>query len=237
MTSALVPPVSARSAILSLLLGAHPPELTTAEIVAAMGLVGKPESTVRVALSRMANGDDLVRTETGYRLSDRLMARQRAVEPPVQRHWPGTWEMAVVTTTGRSAADRTALRAEMTRLRVAELREGVWTRPANLRRKWPEQLHAVTTCFESTPLGDSAELARRLWDLDAWSKRAHWYLDALAAAEDDQPTRFVTMVAAVRHLQTDPLLPAELLPADWPGDSLTTAYADYRQWLRDMRPT
>ncbi|GAA1481101.1 PaaX family transcriptional regulator C-terminal domain-containing protein [Gordonia sinesedis] len=237
MTSALVPPVSARSAILSLLLGAHPPELTTAEIVAAMGLVGKPESTVRVALSRMANGDDLVRTETGYRLSDRLVARQRAVEPPAQRRWRGTWEMAIVTTTGRSAADRTALRAEMMRLRMAELREGVWIRPANLARDWPEHLRAVTTRFEATPADDSTELARRLWDLDEWAERAHWYLDALAAAADDQPTRFVTMVAAVRHLQTDPLLPAELLPADWPGDSLTTVYADYRRWLRDMRPS
>ncbi|HCS55949.1 MAG TPA: PaaX family transcriptional regulator, partial [Gordonia polyisoprenivorans] len=36
MTDPLAPPVPARSAILSLLLGAHPPTLTVREIVGAM---------------------------------------------------------------------------------------------------------------------------------------------------------------------------------------------------------
>ncbi len=29
--------------------------------------------------------------------------------------------------------------------------------------------------------------------------------------------------AALRHLQADPLLPAALIPADWPGSSLRQA--------------
>ena len=35
----------------------------------------------------------------------------------------------------------------------------------------------------------------------------------------------------VRHLLTDPVLPAELLPADWPGDELRTAYTDFAALL------
>jgi phenylacetic acid degradation operon negative regulatory protein len=31
----------------------------------------------------------------------------------------------------------------------------------------------------------------------------------------------------VRHLVTDPVLPAELLPDDWPGDALRTAYMNF----------
>ncbi len=31
----------------------------------------------------------------------------------------------------------------------------------------------------------------------------------------------------VRHLLTDPVLPAELLPDDWPGDALRQAYHDF----------
>ena len=35
------------------------------------------EPTLRVALTRMVGAGDLVRSEDGYRLSDRLLARQR----------------------------------------------------------------------------------------------------------------------------------------------------------------
>lgn len=234
MNTTLVPPVSARSALLSLLLGAQPPQLPGREIVAAMKLIGFSESTTRVALSRMVASGDLVRADALYTLSERLIARQESVRTPEFRTWTGTWEMAVVTTTGRSAPERVALRADMARQRVGELREGVWMRPANLQRGWPDRLQAVSSCFEASPVGDPVELAQKLWDLDEWRRLALRYLDELDAATDE-PTRFVTMVAAVRHLQTDPLLPTELLPDDWPGQALSTTYDDYRAWLASMR--
>jgi phenylacetic acid degradation operon negative regulatory protein len=51
---------------------------------------------------------------------------------------------------------------------------------------------------------------------------------------------FVAGAAALRHVGTDPLLPAELLPSDWPGESLRARYAEYqrafdgvaRDWFR-----
>ncbi|MDF0528716.1 PaaX family transcriptional regulator C-terminal domain-containing protein [Tsukamurella sp. 8F] len=226
--------MSARSAVLSLLLGAHPPSLTGREIVGAMDLFGIAETTTRVALTRMVANGDLVRSDSVYTLSARLAQRQKDVEPPERGPWTGGWELAVVTTTGRSATDRVALRAEMARRRVAELREGVWTRPANLRRRWPDSLLAVATCFEAFPYDEPAELAGRLWDLESWSDRGAAYLELLAEA-GDEPARFRTMVAAVHHLQTDPLLPSELLPAEWPADALTAAYSEYRRWLAAMR--
>lgn len=230
MNAALTPPVSARSAVLSLLLGVHPPELSAREIVTAMQFFGVSESAVRVAMSRMVAAGDLLREGAVYRLSPRLIERQQAAAAPAVREWNGTWEMAVVTTSGRSAADRVALRDELARQRVAELREGVWTRPANLRRGWPDRLLEVSTCFEARPVADAVDLAGTLWDLTGWSRKGHAYLDALAKV-GDEPSRFVTMVAAVRHLQTDPLLPAELLPSDWPGRALQDAYDDYRDSL------
>jgi phenylacetic acid degradation operon negative regulatory protein len=39
----------------------------------------------------------------------------------------------------------------------------------------------------------------------------------------------------VRHLLTDPVLPAELLPADWPGAALRAAYHDFATELADRR--
>jgi phenylacetic acid degradation operon negative regulatory protein len=47
---------------------------------------------------------------------------------------------------------------------------------------------------------------------------------------------FVTSASVLRHLQADPLLPSELLPADWPGAALRHEYdrfdAAYRSALR-----
>ena len=55
---------------------------------------------------------------------------------------------------------------------------------------------------------------------------------------------FVAGAAALRHIGTDPLLPAELLPADWPGAELRAEYAAYqrafdaaaRDWFRAPPP-
>jgi phenylacetic acid degradation operon negative regulatory protein len=35
----------------------------------------------------------------------------------------------------------------------------------------------------------------------------------------------------VRHLLADPVLPAELLPADWPGTALRALYEHHRREL------
>ena len=48
---------------------------------------------------------------------------------------------------------------------------------------------------------------------------------------------FELSAAVLRHLQADPLLPAELLPEDWPGGHLRATYdgwdARYRATLRE----
>lgn len=235
MSPSLTTTVSARSAVLSLLLGAHPPELEGREIVAAMRLFGISESTTRAAMSRMVTSGDLVREGGRYALSERLVHRQARTDAPATTAWDGTWETAIITTSGRSAGHRAGLRAEMTRLRLAELREGVWMRPANLDRPWPAAVRDVATRFSARPEDDPVELAHTLWNLPEWSRRGHALLAAVDDAGDDGQARFLTMVALVRHLYEDPLLPPALSPADWPAEALTAAYTDFRAWLAEMR--
>jgi phenylacetic acid degradation operon negative regulatory protein len=55
------------------------------------------------------------------------------------------------------------------------------------------------------------------------------------AAAEDIPGRFAVAAAIVRHLLADPVLPAGLLPADWPGVSLRAAYAEFADLLRSRR--
>jgi phenylacetic acid degradation operon negative regulatory protein len=224
-------PLSARSVVLSLLLGTHPPELPVRDLVRGVEPFGVGGSTVRAALSRMVTAGDLRRTDAVYRLSDRLLERQRRQDDAVHprtRAWDGDWEMVVITATGRGPAERAELRARLTALRLAELREGVWLRPANLRRPLPDDLGRVAQCYTARPDRPARELAASLWPLDAWSATARALLTHAARA-DLPADRFTAFAAAVRHLLADPVLPPELLPADWPGTELRAAYADYQR--------
>ncbi len=232
-------PLPARSVALSLLLGSHPDRMSPGALTRAGRHFGIPPTTLRVALTRAVAAGDLRRIEGDYVLGERLLARQRRQDEAVEdaeRPWDGDWEMAVVVVTGRPGAERAALRESLADARLAELREGVWTRPANLRRPAAYTDDAVLSCFRARPEGDPGELAARLWDLDAWTARGSELLDSLATTRNPA-LRLATAAHLVRHLTTDPLLPAAILPADWPGAELRAAYADYQAELRGLAIT
>ncbi|MEV0013760.1 PaaX family transcriptional regulator C-terminal domain-containing protein [Streptomyces tendae] len=224
-------PLSARSVVLSLLLGTHPPELPARDLVRLVEGFGVGSSTVRAALSRMAAAGDLRRTDTGYRLSERLLERQRRQDEALRPHtraWDGEWETLVITATGRGPAARAELRTGLTALRLAELREGVWLRPANLDRPLPAGLDGVAERLVSRPEAPARELAARLWPLGEWADTARALLARVHRVRRPAD-RLAAFAAVVRHLLADPVLPAELLPADWPGTALRDAYARYQR--------
>jgi phenylacetic acid degradation operon negative regulatory protein len=228
--------MTARSVLLSVLLGAHPAWATASELQRLTADFGIKEATVRVALTRLVSAGDLVRSADGYRLSDRLLARQRrqddAMHPRV-RPWDGTWITLVITSVGTDARTRAMLRAMLADNRFAELREGVWLRPDNLDARVPARITQrvrVLHARDDAP----AELAARLWNLPGWSRTAQRLLDEMATATDT-PGRFVAAAGIVRHLLTDPVLPAELLPAGWPGAALRESYARFAEDLTAQR--
>jgi phenylacetic acid degradation operon negative regulatory protein len=229
-------PLSARSVVLSLLLGAHPAELSAAALVRAGDLFDVPETTLRAALSRMVTAGDLVREGSTYGLSDRLLERQRRQDAALvadQVAFDGTWEQVVITSSGRSAQDRAELRATLTSLRLAELREGVWLRPANLARALPSWPADLISTFRATPDQDPVPLSRRLWDVDGWASLGRALLETMV---DPGSARegLTTSAAVVRHLLVDPALPDELRPAGWPSARLHEEYARYSAGLIDL---
>jgi phenylacetic acid degradation operon negative regulatory protein len=231
-----MPNMTARSVVLSVLLGAHPAWASASELIRLTADFGIKEATLRVALTRMVGAGDLIRSADGYRLSDRLLARQRrqddAMRPRV-RPWRGEWVVAIVTSVGTAARTRATMRTTMHGKRFGELREGVWMRPDNLDVDLDPDVHnrlRVLKARDEAP----EELARQLWDLATWAESGHALLDEMARASDI-PGRFVVAAAMVRHLLTDPVLPAELLPDDWPGAPLRTAYHDFATELAQRR--
>jgi phenylacetic acid degradation operon negative regulatory protein len=229
-------PLPARSLVLSLLLGAHPAQLTSGELTRAGDHFGISSPTLRVALSRAVSAGDLVREDGSYRLGARLIARQRHQDEAAEDAegaWDGTWEMAVVVVGGRSGVERATLREALAKARLAELREGVWTRPANLRRPASYADEPVLATFRSQPDDDPTLLAGRLWDLDGWADEGRRHLAQLAATSAPA-LRLAAAARLVRHLSEDPLLPAALLPPRWPGAELRAAYAAYQDELREL---
>jgi len=248
-------PLSARSVLASTLLGTHPPRMTVHVLVRAGALFGLEEGAVRTALSRMVRAGEATRSDDGrYELAGGMVERQRRQEASrnaITVEWSGAWRQAVVDPGGRSAADRAALRRSMERLRLGELRDGVWLRPDNLPPDRSAVDRAVvdpfTRWFSVHPDIDG-DLAGSLWDLDAWSTTAvalRRQMAELVVRLDDGDTDalaagFVLSAAVLRHCNADPLLPRELLDRRWPGDSLRADYDRYdtsyksllRTWLR-----
>jgi phenylacetic acid degradation operon negative regulatory protein len=132
---------------------------------------------------------------------------------------------------------------------LAEWREGVWTRPANLAGDLPEV--DCTWMLASLVAADrAAALAASLWDLGGWAARGAELqvgmastVGALVAGDTSALAPcFITAAAVVRHIASDPLLPSSLLPPGWPGLELRSAYDAYesayqsllRSWLAGL---
>jgi len=238
------PALTARSVLASALLGMDPPELPVAQLVRLTSLFGINENRARVALSRMVAAGEATSDGAGrYRLAGHLVARQArqsASRSGLTTPYDGRWWLVVVTTAGSTAEVRAARRRALAYARLAELREGVWMRPANVAVRLPDSLDGDVELMTAEP-DAAADLGGRLWDLTAWSGRATALLDRLDALPPDGPDAlapgFELSAAVLRHLQADPLLPAELLPTAWPGAALREAYdgwdARYRVTLRD----
>ncbi len=220
-----------------------PPELPVAQLVRLAGLFGIGGNRARVALSRMVAGGEATTDGAGrYRLAGHLAARQSrqsASRAGRTAAYDGTWWLAVVTTAGSTAEVRGARRRALAYARLAELREGVWMRPANVAVPLPDTLDADVEVMQARP-GDPVRLVHLLWDLASWAGHADQLVGELAALAPDGPEAlapgFVLSAAVLRHLQADPLLPPELQPADWPGGRLREDYdgwdARYRATLR-----
>src|SRR3954449_13302158 len=165
----------ARSVVLSVLLGAHPAWASASELVRLTADFGIREPTLRVALTRMVGAGDLVRSADGYRLSDRLLARQLrqddALDPKLRR-WNGIWTTLVITAVGTDAKARAALRTTLHDKRFAELREGVWMRPANLDLELTDEQRARVRVLYARD-DDPAGLVAALWDVPGWALTGH----------------------------------------------------------------
>jgi phenylacetic acid degradation operon negative regulatory protein len=238
-------PTNARTVLATALLGAAEPTLPVSHLVEVGKLFGISSGATRTCLWRMVSRGDVTTDQGSYSLTGRLLEQRGEIDRASRsRHepdepWDQTWELAVVAVDGRGQMDRIELRKAATALRLAELREGVWVRPANLDpRRAPEARDVVRhQCAEFSEARTSLDATRvdELFALSDWATTAHRFIDAMDdedAAADPEPGpalrfQFLLSVAVVAHLRTDPLLPVALLPSDWPAEALRARYASF----------
>jgi phenylacetic acid degradation operon negative regulatory protein len=243
-TELLARPLTARSAVASLLLGMHPPRMASQRLVQWCALLGIAPGTTRVALSRMVERGELFWVDGTYELAGRVRSRQAAqdwsLEPQLQE-WDTRWSLAVVTREARAASARAAFRNAMRRARYAEVREGCWTRPDNLPRAsapddvW-EIVDAQCSWWSGRPENGERTLTDELFAPRAWADRARDLLARLAHATERLRAGdtgaladgFIVGAATLQHVRNDPLLPREVLPGRWPGNELRDAYRKYQ---------
>jgi phenylacetic acid degradation operon negative regulatory protein len=233
--------LSARSVLATALLGADQPHLEVGALVGVAALFGVSDGAARTCLWRMASAGELSGDDGVYSLAGRLLERRQRVDDASRiddtalAEWDGRWELAVVSLERRSAAERLSLRKAAGALHLAELREGIWFRPDNLDPNRLPAMRAVLDAqcvhFHSAETDIPAATVKSLFKLDDWAADARRLttamtdeLDVDAVEADDFRYQFALSIAAVRHLELDPLLPVELIPGNWPAHTLRSTY-------------
>lgn len=168
-----------------------------------------------------------------------ISANRRIYMPPAQA-WSGTWTLVLSPRGANSEVDRIELRRELAWLGFAAIGQGILAHPA-------ADLPALREALEGQGLLDKVHVlqARDLADFGALSSRdivaQCWNLQAVARSYRHFIARFEPLLALLaareaplppvqgfrvrtllihwyrRAILHDPLFPAELLPADWPG--------------------
>lgn len=221
-----------------------------ASLVRILAPLGVTEPAVRTAISRMVRQGWLDPVEIeggrGYALTERARRRLDEAAARIYRTrdsgWKGAWDLVVLTSVP-SRAGRVRLRSALSFLGYAPLGDGTWISPFAS----PEVEAAVAAegaalvRFEAYD-GAPTALAARAWDLDALGAAyVAWHATARDLVADPEralghrlPTEderaFVVRSHLVhewrKFLFSDPGLPMELLPADWPGHAAAGFFAE-----------
>ncbi|MFJ6674809.1 PaaX family transcriptional regulator C-terminal domain-containing protein [Actinosynnema sp. NPDC091369] len=218
--------------------------LPTTAIVALLGGFGVTAGAARTAVSRLARRGVVEGSRQGrsssYRLTEPAAAELLgggisiatfATEPDA---WDGSWTVVVFTMPKEEKTRRNSLRAQLRWRGYGPLYDGVWVSPHPLTEQAHAELVAATpgslTTFRARQLDFRADVTRdpiEAWDLTAIAERYRAFVRTWEPLLPRIRAGGVTGASAVRArtevMDTyrrfptlDPLLPVDLLPADWP---------------------
>ena len=228
--------------------GGRAPVAALVRMLAPLGVTGP---AVRTSISRMVRQGwlDPVRLDLGpgYALTRHATARLDDAAARIyrtrERPWDGTWDLLVLEPVPSRAA-RERVRSGLGFLGYAALSDSTWIGPfASSEATGLLDAESVGHARFSARDDDPRERAALAWDLDALAESyTAWHgfaadlvADPAAHLPGDPDTTDDEGAFAVRSLLvhewrkflfTDPGLPAELLPADWPGEAAARFFSE-----------
>lgn len=224
-----------------------------AGVVALAQASGVQAPATRTAVSRLvregwlaAETREGVRGYAASRLAqDRLVSAHRRIYAASPRPWSGEWHLVVVDHGGdRRRRDQVA--ASLSYLGYGRLGPGAWVSP------WPSPElatvlngHGVhwtgaTGPIDGRPADSPADLAARVWDLEALATAYQGFLAVLpepGGVDDLEPGAAYRLRARLVHewrkfLFSDPGLPVDVLPAGWVGQEARSRFLGVAAELR-----
>ncbi|MDB5610326.1 MAG: Phenylacetic acid degradation operon negative regulatory protein PaaX [Bradyrhizobium sp.] len=186
---------------------------------------------VRTAMSRLANDGWLERNKVGRNSFYRLVKKGRQTFDAATKHiydpqssdWTGRFELLLI----GSSEDRDASRDALKNAGFGSPLPGVWIAPSGV--PIPEEAASAIRLEVSAEDDSGRRLLSESWPLD---RTANAYLKFMKTFEPlrgwidrNEPLSdvdaFTARILLIHHYRRvvlrDPLLPAPLLPADWPG--------------------
>jgi phenylacetic acid degradation operon negative regulatory protein len=205
-------------------------------LIRALGTLDIAAPAVRTAVSRMVQQGWLTparqRGVAVYRLTDRAVHRLDEAAERIYRtrevEWDGRWHLVVLSRI-RERSRRDRVRAGLRYLGYGPIDDVAWIAPRPSSELTPlleaEAVGAET--FTADHDADTRALVERVWDLPAlatsyldWLRQADDILAGIGpSTSDDRAFAARSRLLHVwrKFLFSDPQLPAELLPRDWPG--------------------
>ena len=232
------------------MVGPEHPAIPGPALVAIMGALGFGEPTARATILRMRRGGRLTSVRRGPVVDYALTPASRALSDEVLRPvlgarpaWDGVLHALLFSVPERGRTYRDALRRTAVLAGFGLLQPGVfvtpdeqrWARLEPLLRTAPTGSRLVRAELRLSP-GDAAATAGDAWPLGELAHRYRTHIEQLerVAAESRAyppmgPASLRRMWEAMAPVfataAEDPALPAELLPADWPGEAMRGAVA------------
>lgn len=229
----------------------------SAAIVDVLGDFGITSAGARIALSRVARTGRLEQVrngrQTSYKLNpsgleDREQRLRMYVEFGAKAPaWDGHWTVVTFSIPEEVRGLRPKLRRELERLLFAPLTDAVWVQPRDHTARVIEigeelgvNLAAMRATFHSPDRGGLDPVTAFPLDdvrtlYDHYRKTFEPWLPLVRADKVDPHLALVlraNVLASWRNIaRTDPQLPHELLPADWPQDAVRELFVDLWEGL------
>ncbi|MET9727501.1 PaaX family transcriptional regulator [Streptomyces zaomyceticus] len=234
--------------------------MPVAALIRLLAVLGVDAPSVRSSVSRLKRRGLLLPGRTadgaaGYALSEdarRLLDDgDRRIYARTEPKLSEGWVLAVFSVPEAERHKRHLLRSRLARLGFGTAAPGVWIAPARLYEETRNALERLelspyVDLFRGDHLGYAATAGAvaRWWDLPSIAGLHEEFLAAHepvlrawraapAGAEDAYRDYLLVLDSWRRLPYADPVLPAELLPDDWPGRRSAEVFAALHELLRD----